>query len=285
MRIFLLLLAFFFVLFFDNAEAQKYYDLDSIDLKVSELEIIHMVKNPKDPFDDSDVVLLRLDLTNNGNDYFVISAKMFKIRVIQSSYPGTEYQPHFKIIDNYFTAYNAELETRFKDFRPLKTFKDCEYMNDRVFLGGSKSFGICYDVKQRWSNEPLVLGGSKKYFLTLMDNAQTTSCPNCINIMLTNDMIKPDDQSRDVPFWIKDYARKWTKNQIVDSTYLKTVDFLINEKFINIPNMDQSNFAKSPTTMPDWIKNYAWMWVNGKIDDASYLNWIKFFVERGIIRA
>jgi hypothetical protein len=49
--------------------------------------------------------------------------------------------------------------------------------------------------------------------------------------------------------------------------------------------MDQSNFAKSPTTMPDWIKNYAWMWVNGKIDDASYLNWIKFFVERGIIRA
>ena len=104
MRIFLLLLAFFFVLFFDNAEAQKYYDLDSIDLKVSELEIIHMVKNPKDPFDDSDVVLLRLELTNNGNDYFVISAKMFKIRVFQSSYPGIEYQPHFNMIDNYFTG-------------------------------------------------------------------------------------------------------------------------------------------------------------------------------------
>ena len=164
------------------------YDLDLIELEITDLQIIPMADKPYYPYDNSDLVKIQFNITNTGLEYFVLSDKNFKIRVFDNNLvEGFELDQKY-IVDNYHTIYDDELETRYDDYFSFEIFADCEYLHDRLFVEKTETFWICFDILHRWNNEALDLDGKKQHYLTLMDNMKSSSCPNCKDFLLTYEL-------------------------------------------------------------------------------------------------
>jgi len=182
-------------LFSSNNVTAVSYDLDLIDLEILDLHVIPMDDKPYYPYDNSDLVKIQFNITNTGLDYFVLSDKMFKIRVMDRSFADNGFErDEFYIVDNYFTLYDVELETRYDDYFSFELFADCEYLHDRIFLNEPETYWICFDILRRWNNEILNIDGKKQHYLTLMDNMKSSSCPNCKNILLSSDLSSNKNQ-------------------------------------------------------------------------------------------
>ncbi len=196
------------------------YDLvPNVDVEIVDLKIIPMDDKPKDPFDDSDVIVITFEITNRGIDYFILSDKMFKILVLDPSFPVGEGKPESSfIIDNYFTLYDDELETRYDDYPNLEIFEDCEYLHDRIFVNETETYSICFDVLRKRSNEILNIDGSKHYFLALMDNSQYNSCPNCVENLLS--------METKMPQWFENNLRWYDEGKISKAELENAIKYL-----------------------------------------------------------
>jgi len=196
------------------------YDLvPNVEVEIVDLKIIPMDDKPKDPFDDSDVILITFEITNRGIDYFVLSDKMFKILVLDPSFPVGEIKPESSfIIDNYFTLYDVELETRYDDYPNLEIFEDCEYLHDRIFVNQTETYSICFDVLRKWNNEILNIDGPKHYFLTLMENIQYNSCPNCVENLLS--------MESKIPRWFENNLRWYDEGKISKAELENAIKYL-----------------------------------------------------------
>ncbi len=224
------------------------YDLvPNVDVEIEDLKIIPMDDKPKDPFDDSDVIVITFEIVNRGIDYFVLSDKMFKILVLDPSFPVGVGEPDRKfIIDNYSTLYDVELETRYDDYDYLESFENCEYLHDRIFVNQTKTFSICFDVLRKWNNEILNIDGPKHYFLTMMDNIHYNSCPNCIDNLLSLETMSSDHKKillplklqeildendiAKLPFWIQKTINWHIQGKISEFELLNAINFLLKEK-------------------------------------------------------
>ena len=170
-----------------------YYDLDKIDIKILKVKVVPMYDEPNYFLDDSDLVIIDFEITNNGIDYFVLFHEMFEIRVYDPRMPQDALNNDYSyIVDNYSTIIDDKLETIYDDLQSFEIFEDCDDLHARILLNQSKTFTICFDILRRWNNEVLNLNGPKPHYLTLNDNKYYTSCPNCIKILLTSDLVKPD---------------------------------------------------------------------------------------------
>jgi hypothetical protein len=172
---------------------------------------------------------------------------MFKILVLDPSFPVGIVKPESSfIIDNYLSPYVKELETRYDDYDNLEIFKDCEYFHDRIFVNQSKTFNICFDVLRKWNNEILNIDDPKHYFLTLMDNVHSNSCPNCIDNLLSIERTNSNDKKiflplkiqevldendiSKLPFWIQKTINWHNQGKISGSELLNAINFLLKEK-------------------------------------------------------
>jgi len=196
------------------------YDLvPNVDVEIVDLKIIPMDDKPKDPFDDSDVILITFEITNRGIDYFVLSDKMFRILVLDPSFPAGEGKPEMTfIIDNYFTLYDDGLETRYDDYPNLEIFEDCDYLHDRIFVDQTATYSICFDVLRKWNNEVLNIDGPKHYFLALMDNLQYNSCPNCVENLLS--------METKMPQWFENNLRWYDEGKISKAELENAIKYL-----------------------------------------------------------
>ncbi len=196
------------------------YDLvPNVDVEIVDLKIIPMDDKPKDPFDDSDVIVITFEITNRGIDYFVLSDKMFRILVLDPSFPAGEGKPEISfIIDNYFTLYDDGLETRYDDYPNLEIFEDCDYLRDRIFVDQTATYSICFDVLRKWNNEVLNIDGPKHYFLTLMDNNQFNSCPNCVENLLS--------METKMPQWFENNLRWYDEGKISKAELENAIKYL-----------------------------------------------------------
>jgi len=180
-----------------SSDARRYYDLSQIKIEVLDVKVIPMFDDPNYPLDDSDLVIIDFKIINQGIDYFVLSDKMFSIRVYDSKLAengvGKDY---LDVVDNYSTIYDDELEVRYDDLASFKIFEDCDYLHDRIFINQPETFTICFDILRSWNNEVLNLEGPKLHYLTLMENTKSTSCPNCVKVLLTSDSTKSDSAFR-----------------------------------------------------------------------------------------
>tara|TARA_B100000686_G_scaffold148639_1_gene155999 strand:- start:599 stop:2092 length:1494 start_codon:yes stop_codon:yes gene_type:complete len=87
--------------------------------------------------------------------------------------------------------------------------------------------------------------------------------------------------SETVPAWIKNTAGWWANDQIPDSEFIKSLQFLIENEIINVDttNSKQSNIQ----TVPAWIKNTAGWWANDQIPDSEFLKGIDFLIDNGLL--
>ena len=87
--------------------------------------------------------------------------------------------------------------------------------------------------------------------------------------------------AQEIPSWIKNSAQWWAEDSITDADFVKGIEFLVNEKIIQVDINSLEN--KRTDKIPTWIKNNAGWWADGTIGDTDFLNGIEYLVSNGII--
>jgi len=85
-----------------------------------------------------------------------------------------------------------------------------------------------------------------------------------------------------IPAWIKNNAGWWATDQIDDPSFLKGIQYLIQEGIMIIPPTETSEQSGSQT-VPAWIKNNAGWWATDQIDDTAFVQGIQYLIQEGII--
>jgi len=211
--------------------AASYYDLNMIDLQVMDLQVLSMDDTPGYYLDNSDLVKITINVTNNGLDYFVVRDKLFKILVMEPNLVyNNQKNDGFEIVDNYSTTYDDELDVRYDNLISRELFNECDYTNDRVRNGESKIFTVCYDILRIWNNEVLNLDGTKKYYLVMTDNSRTLSCPNCKKILLSTTL--DPSQKYHTPSWVQNIFEWHQQGIISDQEYQNAIAYLVERGII-----------------------------------------------------
>ncbi len=86
-----------------------------------------------------------------------------------------------------------------------------------------------------------------------------------------------------IPEFFKNVANWWSDGLVEDSEFVDGIEFLINEKIIDIPNLPKSTIGDNEDTVPDWIRQNVGWWAKGLISDEDFVSGIKYLVEHGII--
>ena len=85
-----------------------------------------------------------------------------------------------------------------------------------------------------------------------------------------------------MPYWIKNTAGWWSKNKVSDVEFVSGIEYLINNKIMNI--VAQNSSENSLNAIPSWVKNSAGWWSNNEISDAEFISGIKYLIENNIIK-
>ena len=85
-----------------------------------------------------------------------------------------------------------------------------------------------------------------------------------------------------IPFWIKDLAKMWINEPLVtDKDFARAIGYLIEQEIIKIPYTEPGEATVS--SIPEWVKNNAGWWIEGKISDTEFTMALQYLVKTGII--
>ena len=107
------------------------------------------------------------------------------------------------------------------------------------------------------------------------NNLAKTTLPIVIDrVEIQNDEIS-------IPDWIRNNAEWWAAEQIDDTTFIQSIEYLIKNEIIVIPVTQQETTGDQE--IPSWIKNNARWWAAEQIDDETFVQGLEFLIKRGII--
>ena len=176
----------------------------------------------------------------------------------------------------------SNLERHKQSMKELYKVLENDPQNIRAMLGLGVGFGNYGEYKE-----------AQKYF----DNAYTISPENHViinykkfaeNIVKKypyNEVEKPKmfkiDLIDQVPSWVKNTAGWWANDQIDDSEFITSIQFLIKNKIIVLDSIEaEQNKTES---IPKWVKNTAGWWANDQIDDSEFIAGLYYLIENGIL--
>ena len=84
-----------------------------------------------------------------------------------------------------------------------------------------------------------------------------------------------------LPSWIKGSAEAWSLGITDDSTFLQSIEWLIDNGVIVIPPTEVAGDAAG--SIPSWVKDTAEAWSAGIIDDGAFVGGIAWLIENGVI--
>jgi hypothetical protein len=85
-----------------------------------------------------------------------------------------------------------------------------------------------------------------------------------------------------LPFWIKDLAHMWISEPLVtDKDFARALEYLIEKGIISIPYTEPG--TETASSIPEWVKNNAEWWIEGKISDTEFTLALQYLVKTGII--
>ena len=85
-----------------------------------------------------------------------------------------------------------------------------------------------------------------------------------------------------LPFWIKDLAHMWiTEPLVTDKDFARALEYLIERGVISIPYTEPG--TETVSSIPEWVKNNAEWWIEGKISDTEFALALQYLVKTGII--
>ena len=94
-------------------------------------------------------------------------------------------------------------------------------------------------------------------------------------------------ETTSIPSWIKNNAKWWADGIIDDTTFIQSIQFLIQNDIIKISETDVSSTDQESEsesgTIPSWVKTSAGWWADGIIDDTTFIQSIQFLIQQGIL--
>ena len=90
----------------------------------------------------------------------------------------------------------------------------------------------------------------------------------------------PISFSEQIPEWIKNDSNSWINNEISDSEFLTTIQFLLNNDMISVDISNNSGFSAD---IPKWLKTLSSWWINNEISDSEFLHVIEYLIDKKII--
>jgi hypothetical protein len=197
-----------------------YYDLSKVSLKITNVQVLSMDDTPGYETDDASLVKITITVTNNDLERFVVLDKMFELWIVEPSKTDSK---EFNVIDNHDTTWDDEFEVRYEKMNSRELYNECDRTIEDIKIGASLNFTLCYDILKSVNKGGVNLEGSKKYLLVMMDNHQSTSCPNCKKIQLTNDL---GLQTCYMPKWVQGLYVWKEKRLISESDLQNALDYL-----------------------------------------------------------
>ena len=86
-----------------------------------------------------------------------------------------------------------------------------------------------------------------------------------------------------IPDWFKQTAKFWASQTMSDDEYIQTIDFLIDEQIIHIPQTKTPK-DKADSNIPMWIKTNAEKWGKGEMSDDEFSIGIQWMLNQGMIQ-
>ncbi len=96
-------------------------------------------------------------------------------------------------------------------------------------------------------------------------------------------ILNPNQTEITIPNWIRSTALWWSNGEISDEEFINAIQFLINEKILQISSDSKSEQQKSQS-VPTWIKDTAGWWATKKVSDSDFVRGLKWLIENGILR-
>ena len=84
-----------------------------------------------------------------------------------------------------------------------------------------------------------------------------------------------------IPQWVRNNAEWWAAEQIDDTTFIQSIEYLIKNDIIVIPTTEQE--SSGDQEIPAWIKNNAEWWAAKQIDDETFVQGLEYLIKRGVI--
>ena len=117
----------------------------------------------------------------------------------------------------------------------------------------------------------------------VQSNNQTIEQQIQNRIELANKLKQQLDQGNttQIPFWVKDTARKWHDGAIDNAAFSKDIQYLISSGLVKSNGQVTGTFEH----IPPWVKKVTYWWTQGLIQDYDYVNTIQFLLDENIIRS
>jgi hypothetical protein len=89
------------------------------------------------------------------------------------------------------------------------------------------------------------------------------------------------DNTTEIPFWVKDTARKWHDGTVGNTEFSKDIQYFISSGLVKTSG--QIKPTDTFDRIPSWVKQVTIWWTQGVISDYSYVNAIQFLLDDKII--
>jgi len=133
----------------------------------------------------------------------------------------------------------------------------------------------------------------KKYIERALEYKPENYVLNNYNVILEKSITKypytPTEKPKNlaqsdtkIPNWIKNTAGWWANEQIDDSEFISSIEFLIKNKIIKVGYIEPS--SDTSKSIPQWVKNNAKWWSTDRIPDNDFLIGINYMIENSIMQ-
>ena len=85
-----------------------------------------------------------------------------------------------------------------------------------------------------------------------------------------------------LPNWFKNTTLWWVEDKTTTSSYLRSIEYLIEEKIIQVPQIDIDIQNDEKNILPVF-KNNAKLWVQDKMSDKRFINEIEILIQQDIV--
>jgi len=86
-----------------------------------------------------------------------------------------------------------------------------------------------------------------------------------------------------IPEWIKNQSNWWVNGVISDSQFIQSIQYLMENEIIIIPNLPESS-QETEESVPPWFKQSTKYWLSGQTTELEFANSLEYLVKKGIIR-
>ena len=171
----------------------------------------------------------------------------------------------------------------------LEYYKALEINPNSIFALNGMGIGFGnfgeYSEAKRYFEKSLMIDPSNmvtKNYLSAVEKIREKYSLDVFEMPTKKPEVLQQLEENTIPYWIKNTAGWWSKNKVSDAEFISGIEYLINNKIMNI--VAQNSSENSLNAIPSWVKNSAGWWSNNEISDAEFISGIKYLIENNIIK-